>query len=43
MVAEPPVQIAAEFTLTVGLGLTVKVPEPLPVQSVELLSVTTTV
>jgi hypothetical protein len=41
-VAEPPAQIAAEFTLTVGSGLTVTVPLPLLAQVVAP-SVTVTV
>jgi hypothetical protein len=42
MVAETPVQIAAEFTPTVGLALTAKVPEP-EAEAHPLASVTTTV
>jgi len=41
-VAEPPKQIVAELTLTVGSGLTVTVPEPLFEQPV-VPSVTVTV
>jgi hypothetical protein len=41
-VAEPPAQIVAEFTLTVGSGLTVTVPLPLLAQLV-VPSVTVTV
>jgi hypothetical protein len=41
-VVEPPAQIAAEFTLTVGSGLTVTVPFPLLAQVV-VPSVTVTV
>jgi hypothetical protein len=40
--AEPPAQMAAELTLTIGKGLTVTVPEPLLAQPVEP-SVTVTV
>ena len=41
-VAEPPTQITCEFTLTLGNGLTVTVPEPLLAQPV-VPSVTITV
>jgi len=33
-IADPPVQTASEFTVTIGCGLTVTVPEPLPEQVV---------
>ena len=41
-VAEPPAQTVAEFTVTIGSGFTVTVPEPLPEQVV-VPSVTVTV
>src|SRR5215468_10818083 len=39
-VAELPAHTVAEFTATIGLGLTVRLPQPLPVQPLASVTVT---
>ena len=40
MVAGIPEQLEGEFTVTVGAGLTIRVPEPVPEQPVAFVIVT---